>query len=67
MVLPFSNSASTRVRRDSGDYYFCELSENNQDTVTMLIGSEIIPLLDELESAYVSKYIIQSAAYAGSF
>ena len=66
MVLPFSNSASTRVRRDSGDYYFCELSENNQDTVTMLIGSEIIPLLDELESAYVSN-IIQSAAYAGSF
>ena len=54
MVLPFSNSASTRVRRDSGDYYFCELSDNNKDDITTLIGSDILPSLDRLKSAYVS-------------
>ena len=54
MVLPFSNSASTRVRRDSGDFYFCELSDDNKDDVTTFIGSDILPSLDRLKSAYVS-------------
>ena len=54
MLLSFSNSASTRVRRDSGDYYFCELSDNNKDDITTLIGSDILPSLDRLKSAYVS-------------
>ena len=54
MLSSFSNSASTRVRRDSGDFYFCELSDDNKDDVTTFIGSDILPSLDRLKSAYVS-------------
>ena len=54
MLSSFSNSASTRVRRDSGDFYFCELSDDNKDDVTTFIGSDILPSLDRLKSAYVN-------------